>query len=269
LAPIRDEHLRLAPSARLAPYVAHFWWVSWDVDEPRVVETLPHPTLHIAFESPDFRPELSGVSVRRFTRTLEGRARVFALKLRPAVFGVLAKEPISSFRDRRTSAIGTLVSLSLEEALEELGRRLAQCENANEAVTFAETLLGGAEWPELPDPARQTRDLVERIETDRRLVRVSDLADAAALDERTLERRFRRYVGLSPKVVLARYRLIEAAERLREEDGLTLAALAADLGYTDHAHFSRDFRAFVGRTPSEIRTARLAENERRPRPNRK
>ena len=59
---------------------------------------------------------------------------------------------------------------------------------------------------------------------------------------------FREYVGVTPKWVIQRYRLFEAAERLAsgQADG---AQLAHELGYFDQAHFIRDFKAMVGKSP--------------------
>ncbi|WP_209307452.1 helix-turn-helix domain-containing protein [Geodermatophilus sp. DF01-2] len=49
--------------------------------------------------------------------------------------------------------------------------------------------------------------------------------------------------------MLAGYRLQDAAAAI--DDGTDdLAGLAASLGWFDQAHFSRDFRAVVGTTPS-------------------
>jgi AraC-like DNA-binding protein len=50
--------------------------------------------------------------------------------------------------------------------------------------------------------------------------------------------------------VLARYRLQDAAALIDAGEVDDLAALAADLGWFDQAHFSRDFRAVVGVPPS-------------------
>ena len=55
---------------------------------------------------------------------------------------------------------------------------------------------------------------------------------------------------MGPKWVLQRDRVHEAAERMVADPGLDLAWLALDLGYADQAHFSSDFRARTGRTPS-------------------
>jgi len=51
----RIEHRRLLPGEALAPFVAHYWWVRWELARPFVAETLPHPTVHLVFEAPGGR----------------------------------------------------------------------------------------------------------------------------------------------------------------------------------------------------------------------
>jgi AraC-like DNA-binding protein len=72
---------------------------------------------------------------------------------------------------------------------------------------------------------------------------------------RTLQRLFNRYVGVSPKWVLRRYRLHEAAARLAEPPPGSWAQVAAELGYVDQAHFINDFTAAVGMTPAQYAAA--------------
>ena len=67
---------------------------------------------------------------------------------------------------------------------------------------------------------------------------------------RTLQRLFRRYVGVI-EVVLKRLRIHRAAERLTATSPPRWTELALELGYYDHAHFIRDFRLIVGRSPAE------------------
>jgi AraC-like DNA-binding protein len=83
-------------------------------------------------------------------------------------------------------------------------------------------------------------------------LRSSDVATALDVDMRSLQRRFRHYVGVGPKWVIRRYRLHEAAEQLKAETPPPLADLAASLGYADQAHFARDFKRVVGRTPGSF-----------------
>lgn len=79
---------------------------------------------------------------------------------------------------------------------------------------------------------------------------VQELAARHGVVPHTLQRLFRRYVGVGPKWVLQRYRMHEAAERMLIDPDVDLARLALELGYADQAHFGNDFHARTGRTPA-------------------
>jgi transcriptional regulator GlxA family with amidase domain len=81
--------------------------------------------------------------------------------------------------------------------------------------------------------------------------RVEHLAAMHHVAPRTLQRLFRRYVGVGPKWVLKRLRIHQAAEQLTAKSAPPWTELALDLGYYDHAHFIRDFRLVAGRSPAE------------------
>lgn len=101
------------------------------------------------------------------------------------------------------------------------------------------------------------RDLVLRIVedmlADRSLLRVAQLEDRHGLSSRQVERLFAHYVGIGPKWMLARYRMHDAVQALDAGYDGTLADLAASCGWFDQAHFTRDFTALVGVTPSVYR----------------
>jgi AraC-like DNA-binding protein len=78
---------------------------------------------------------------------------------------------------------------------------------------------------------------------------VEDVVERFGIAPRTLQRLFARYLGVSPKWVLRRYRLHEAAARLAAEQDRPWAEVAAELGYFDQSHFIRDFTAAIGLTP--------------------
>lgn len=79
--------------------------------------------------------------------------------------------------------------------------------------------------------------------------RVADLAAELGLSARTLERQFAQEVGIGAKS-LARLIRFETAHNLLSDDPETpLATLAYDLGFSDQAHLTREFRALGGLTP--------------------
>ncbi|MFK7736123.1 MAG: helix-turn-helix domain-containing protein [Pirellulaceae bacterium] len=81
----------------------------------------------------------------------------------------------------------------------------------------------------------------------------SDLAEMAGLSRSHFERRFRRAFGVSPRQYLVRIRVENAARLLRESDR-TVAQIAQDCGFYDHAHFSRSFGKIMQLTPTEYRS---------------
>jgi AraC-like DNA-binding protein len=61
---------------------------------------------------------------------------------------------------------------------------------------------------------------------------------------------FMDYAGVPPTWVIRRYRLLDAAEAVRDGAAVSWAELAAGLGYSDQAHLTRDFRAATGQAPA-------------------
>ncbi len=113
-------------------------------------------------------------------------------------------------------------------------------------------------------PARDERydevlAVVRAIQQDPALTTVELAARRHGCSERTLQRLFRRYVGVGPKWVLQRARLHDAVARIDGGDAPDLAALAADLGWFDQAHFTRDFTAMVGQSPAAYAARRERE----------
>jgi AraC-like DNA-binding protein len=256
LSPAADaegiENERFVPGPELAPFVAHFWTVRWDLrGRPDfLAETLPHPCVHLLFERG--RAQVAGVSTRIFRRRLRGQDRVFGVKFRPAAFHPFLRGPLFRLRDR----VRSLASVFGPESHGTRRDILAE-PDPRRCVTLAEAFLL-ERLPSMPEKTRALRDLVERLATDQTITRVEQAAALAGVDVRTLQRRFSAAVGVSPKWVIQRYRLHEAAERLAEDKSPDLASLALQLGYFDQPHFIRSFKAMTGRAPG-VHLARRME----------
>ncbi|MGC2942502.1 MULTISPECIES: helix-turn-helix transcriptional regulator [unclassified Brevibacterium] len=80
-------------------------------------------------------------------------------------------------------------------------------------------------------------------------VPVSLVADDIGWSRRHLGSQFRSEYGIGPKDA-ARIVRFDRARRLIPEGRASLAEIAVDCGYADQAHLNRDFREFVGLSPS-------------------
>jgi AraC-like DNA-binding protein len=78
------------------------------------------------------------------------------------------------------------------------------------------------------------------------------LARLAHMSQRSFERKFLSSFHLTPQVYLRKLRLRTASHALVSTDQ-PLSVVAANCGFVDQSHFSREFRRHFGRTPREYR----------------
>jgi AraC-like DNA-binding protein len=107
-------------------------------------------------------------------------------------------------------------------------------------------LLAQLETSNRADPAIEY--IAERIDKSRGEARISDLARAAGLSHRQLERRFERAVGIGPKLFSRLIRFQHVFQAVEHNPG-GWAAVAVECGYYDQSHLLKDFRQFAGATP--------------------
>jgi AraC-like DNA-binding protein len=89
---------------------------------------------------------------------------------------------------------------------------------------------------------------------DADVANVAQLGEQLGLSARSLERLCARYFGFPPKVLLRRQRLLRSVARFMLDPSHRWSQ-AIDRQYHDQAQFVRDFRAFMGMTPSEYADA--------------
>ncbi|MGA7292605.1 MAG: DUF6597 domain-containing transcriptional factor [Terriglobales bacterium] len=94
------KHARRRPAADLAPWIAHYWMIHWDLRgcEPHKAESVPHPNVHVIFEPA--ASVVCGVQTRKFSRMIEGQSQVFGIKFKPGGFRSFVKFPVSKLADR-------------------------------------------------------------------------------------------------------------------------------------------------------------------------
>lgn len=91
-----------------------------------------------------------------------------------------------------------------------------------------------------------------RLAADRGRVRVARLADEAGWSRKRLWSRFRAQLGITPKRAAGYVRFDYALHRLAA--GVSPAAVAAECGYADQPHLTRDFVSSAGMTPAVAAT---------------
>ncbi|MEZ4450100.1 MAG: helix-turn-helix domain-containing protein [Nannocystaceae bacterium] len=242
---------RHRPGPALAPFVRHYYFIRWDLRgrPPHHQSTLTLPAVNIVVEGP--RDSVSGVITRRFDRVLAGQGAVYGCLFRPAGFSPFWRRPLHLLVDR---------SLPIAEVLAGDPAALrAGGDDAAMIAAFEALLLAAAP---IRDPEAEEVDRwAALVEADPTIGRAELLAERLGLGLRTIQRALRRHVGVGPKVLIRRHRLLEASHRLSRGEAIDHAALALALGYADQSHFIRDFSAVVGSSPARYRRLLAARSD--------
>jgi AraC-like DNA-binding protein len=244
---------RLEVAADLAPWVENHWALRWELPagSSYVSSTLPHPACNLSVEPghpreglPDDPVVVTGVPTRRFDVTIRDTGWVHSVKFRPGGLTSLTGHSARDLRDVTVPATSVFPAATTD-ALRELGPGTAtdDCRRV-----FEDALRALRTEPE-PDYVT-VLDVVTAVLDDRSLVRVAQVEERCGLGTRSLQRLFEKYVGVSPKWVLSRYRMHDVVTRLDEGYDGSLADLAAEHGWFDQAHFTREFTELVGVPPS-------------------
>jgi AraC-like DNA-binding protein len=197
---------------------------------------------------PTEAPAVYGVTTRVGERTLTGQGWALGVMFWPGGFRPFVDYPLSRLTDRVVPLAEVFPGVDLAE------RVVAASDGAERAAIVDEFLAAAV--PARVQPCEETIRLVERVVSGPAVVRVEKLAAESGHSVRQLQRRFADHVGVSPKTVIRRYRLYDAAERVRDGQAVRWSAVATELGYSDQAHLIRDFTRAFGVSPE--RYARLS-----------
>ena len=246
----KNYHLsRILPSENLAYYVEQYWIVRWDLrgKKPHLQENIPHPCIHLVVENNNSR--IVGAVTRKFSYSLKDQGKIFGVKFRPGGFYPFINSPVSSFTDS-TLALDAVFGDQCEAFIEDVLSLKDDKSSVETVEQFLQTFLPLNKDKKIGEVNR----IIEMISADRGITKVEDLISSLDMKMRSLQRLFNIYVGVGPKWVIKKYRLHEVLEKM-ESGRVDWQQLILDLGYYDQAHFIKDFKVFIGKSPLEYMKA--------------
>ncbi|MFD1860780.1 AraC family transcriptional regulator [Aeromicrobium camelliae] len=233
----------------LDPLVRHVWIVRWDVPagqrRPQRVLTYPAGNIVIGPEG----AALYGPDSRVQVRELTGRSWAVGILLRAAGMRALIATPPDSL-------VGAAEPLPSSPHAD-IVAAISAVDMSDRITSILRRWLGPLA-EQVDDSGHLANEACQIAEEDTHLLRVADLADRLGVGERRLRRVVHDHVGVTPKWLIECRRLQTAATTLFTSPATDLAALAADLGYADQAHFTRTYRSVLGETPDRTRAAGMA-----------
>jgi AraC-like DNA-binding protein len=193
---------------------------------------------------------IGGRSHTVLTRDL-GPVRVAGVKLDPRLLRHIVGTPLSTFRETTLS----LAELG-DRRLVELEGAILDAANAGEVAKRFDCFFLRA-WRDILPSQPAIDRLVQQIRATRGEVRLMHWIREQRLEARTFERLFCDWIGMSPKRYARLARFKHAYWKLLASDA---PPAARDIeGFYDQSHFNREFKRFVGVSPT-IRTSGAMRN---------
>ncbi len=248
------QHQEIEPPEELRDAIKCFWHNSIDFGErPATFEVVPDGYAEIIFHfgspcsvscqggwQPLPSPFLMGLLNQPVLLTAQNRLEVIGIRCFPwTVFELLG---LPAGQD------GVRI---LEHPIAQLQPALTQWVQAGKlAQALAQVTQYFVQARSRVAADRLLRQAGEAMRAGGGTLPVSQVAAAAHATVRTLERRFKQAAGYTVKDVSSLMRFEQVRNYLWRQPGANLAGLAQELGYTDQAHLSREFRRYSGTTPA-------------------
>jgi AraC-like DNA-binding protein len=255
------KYQEFIPHVTLQDSVKRFWILEKEYDaEDSVEEVTPDACVELIFNFGSPYTQASDSAARELPNVcligllskplkLKASGLVKIVAVRFYAWGALAFIKTATSRDCATG-------VDLDPMWRQAIQRVAANVRAGEyqkAVEEIEDFLIGIRLNTLFDH-QQVRAAAKLLYHSKGQFRVAELADYCNLSVRQLQRQFDDATGVSPKTLARTIRFEAIRERLMFEPNANLTDLAYEFGYTDQAHFIKDFKAFTDKTPGEFAT---------------
>ena len=241
---------RYSAAPELTALMRRYWIPVWSVPggEESVQRVLQYPVC-LAVIAQDYA-RFYGITSGLSRTTLRGNGWAVGVMFTPAAGQLLTRTPVAAFTDRFVD-LHDIFGDDGVRLTDEVRSAMATSPRAPESHRAAMDLFDDMLRPysSIDDEGRLINQVVAYVEDNSDVLRVEQVRSEFGLSERALQRLVHRRIGLTPKWLIQRRRLQEAAGRLRER-AIPLAEMAALLGYADQPHFVRDFAKVVGMTPA-------------------
>jgi AraC-like DNA-binding protein len=254
------EYTEYIPISALAPYVKCIWTLDAAIDEPEPVfeRIFPdgHPELIFHFGAP-FDKKNGAENYIQDQCFVYGQLSTY-IELKPSrnasVLGVrFATCGLAAFtRLPQYEMTGREVAPEKvfpgQTALYDQLQLLLPDQRIDHVQQMLGSLLDTGDTDARNKETRSVQQCIQMMRDAENPMPSAALAKQLHISIRELERRFREYVGLSPKQLARIFRFQEVLQKKYIASSLTEVAHSS--GYYDQSHFIRDFKAFSGLSPA-------------------
>ena len=180
----------------------------------------------------------------------KGILDIFGISFSPTGFYPVIKEPLSKF------ANNIVLIDQIIPAFKIITEKMAEIESSQQRIAIIEEMLINIiDFKLLPD--KNYDSLINDFLTHGDALNIKDYCKNHFYNQRTVERFFKKYIGITPKAFLMNTKFQKSIKSLRMGNVDSMAQIGYEFNYYDQTHFINSFKSFMGKTPAK----QLKEND--------
>ncbi len=247
---------RVDPPISLKAYIECYWIVTDTNQSPITQKIVPDGFPEIIFHFGDsYQIDLSG-KWRNQTKNLlagqitryfhlknKGISDIFGIKFRPAAIRRIFDVNMAAIVDQ----VIPIEKINCE-ALQKFASVIRQASNHTERIKVCEEFISTLLSREKPKNVPEL--ILDAIISGNGMVTITALCKEFNIHERTLERLFKKFIGVPPKFYCRIVRFSYIFQVINNNT-LTWSEIGLESGFYDQPHFIKNFKLFTGEEPTK------------------
>ena len=236
----------------LLPYIETYWATQGYSAQTESEKILPDGCVDIIFSFSHssksdnlvpFLPNIIGTMTTYSEIKFLGHVSMLGIRFRPAGITAFTKAPVHTFTDQQVdmTQIDSLFNADFYAKLPEFELMADRIKHIDSYLIH--------KLRDIFIPDKQIIYAVDLIKATNGLLPLTDVSDKSCLSLRSLERKFKYTIGISPKTFSKVIKFRRTLSFLRKHKNTSLFTTAIECGYYDHSHLSKEFKALTGDTP--------------------
>lgn len=249
-------YIEYSPDFRLQHLIETYWVSDGMVSSQHTQRILPDGCVDILFnfnqrdaigQFQSYMPHIVGTMTSYLDITHYSEAiQMLGIRFRPGGIAAFSRIPVFELTNQTVEIdwVETLLEKSCYD-------RLPEFSTMQERIAYLEKYLI-SRLDSLFALEQRINYTVDFIRKGKGFIPVKQVAQEVCLSERQLERKFKRVVGISPKMFSRIIRFKHTLGYLQTCSDEKHCSVAIDCGYFDHSHLIKDFKAFGGTLPEGV-----------------
>ncbi len=237
-----------SPSTAFRKKIHSFWSFSGNIGVERF-KVLPDGFTDLIIDLKRGELFVSGIMTSFKFRQLEDNADLIGVRFDTERFSEVLGIPVTEMKDVRAEYTQLTKHYNYNKFIDQL----LTAENIENQIPIVEHFLASRMCESTIELDALVLALACQIRSLKGVVELKNIAQQYNIGTRQLERRFKKYMGLTMKEFASIVRFDHTKKMIESQPNMSLLAIAFDAGFSDHAHLSNEFKKISGENPSCFR----------------